>query len=156
MVTKDQTGNPKLQLIDFGYSCFGSTENDIVRLPLSRPWTAPEHHWRGFFISAAKKMDIYAIGMVCAFIIFHSVWSFFVSRITEEEEKNFSEDFSRDHEHGVFDLLVDTVKKSKTTGYNLPHSLLDFFRCTLSLNASRRESQIPNLINTLNSASKTR
>lgn len=57
-------------MIDFGYSCLGSKEEDLVMLPHSKPWQAPEYHPRWFRFKDAKKMDIYSAGLLCLWILF--------------------------------------------------------------------------------------
>lgn len=57
-------------MTDFGYSCMGAKDNDIVYLPMSRDWCAPEYHDRGIELHRAKKMDIYSFGMVCLWVLF--------------------------------------------------------------------------------------
>ncbi|KAI1090753.1 hypothetical protein F5B19DRAFT_300026 [Rostrohypoxylon terebratum] len=69
------------KLTDFSYSCFGKTENGIVRLPISAPYQAPEFHHRGFKIKNAKKMDIYSFGMVCFWLLFREAFE----RLTREK-----------------------------------------------------------------------
>jgi serine/threonine protein kinase len=59
------------KVADFGYSCFGAKDDDFVRLPMSRPWNAPEWHHREFRIYAAKKTDVYSFGMLCLWVLFN-------------------------------------------------------------------------------------
>ena len=55
---------------DFGYSCFG---HDLVKLPFSRDWAAPEWHDRPFTVSAAKKSDYFSFGMVSLSILYNDL-----------------------------------------------------------------------------------
>jgi hypothetical protein len=59
-----------LKVTDFGYSCYGSVDEDIVQLPCSQPWEAPEYHPRWFTLAAAKKMDMYSFGLLCLWLLF--------------------------------------------------------------------------------------
>lgn len=59
-----------VKMTDFGYSCYGSTDEDLVKLPRSQPWEAPEHHPRWFTLAAAKKTDIYSFGLLCLWLLF--------------------------------------------------------------------------------------
>lgn len=53
------------KLIDFGYSCFGVSGSQKVRLARTRPWQAPEHRINEFFtLRDAKKMDVFSFGML--------------------------------------------------------------------------------------------
>src|SRR5437762_2683252 len=70
LVFKDNEGSLLPKVADFGYSCLGTGDDDIIRLPISWPWVAPEWHQRGFRIHAAKKMDIYSFGMLCFWVLY--------------------------------------------------------------------------------------
>jgi serine/threonine protein kinase len=59
-----------VKMTDFGYSCYGSTDEDFVKLPRSQPWEAPEYHPRWFTLAAAKKMDMYSFGLLCLWLLF--------------------------------------------------------------------------------------
>ena len=58
------------RVTDFGYSCFG---HDLVKLPFSRDWAAPEWHDRPFTVSAAKKSDYFSFAMVCLSILYNDL-----------------------------------------------------------------------------------
>lgn len=70
----DKDGNQIPKVSDFGYSTLVAQEGDLVQLPISRPWNAPEIHHRGgqFELSVAKKMDSYSFGVLCLWILFRS------------------------------------------------------------------------------------
>ncbi|KAK5454372.1 hypothetical protein LTS15_006372 [Exophiala xenobiotica] len=59
-----------IKITDFGYSSLGSSESDEVKLPLSRPWEAPEYHDRWFQLKAAKKTDVYSFGLLALWLLF--------------------------------------------------------------------------------------
>ncbi|KAI0858827.1 hypothetical protein F4860DRAFT_287009 [Xylaria cubensis] len=67
---KDQTLIAKVT--DFSYSCLGKSEEDIVTMPRSELWQAPEYSREGCKIRDAKLMDIYSFGMVCFWLLFPS------------------------------------------------------------------------------------
>ncbi|MCJ1396800.1 hypothetical protein MMC18_009692 [Xylographa bjoerkii] len=147
VVTKDDNGLFRLQLIDFGYSCFGSAESDLIYLPRSRPWTAPEHHWRGFPIISAKLMDIYALGMVCAFLILGSM------PITSEDYvvRSEYEDDPTKHRNYVVDSILGMLRELTTPADVLSHSLVEFFHQTLSHDVSCRATELSSLLTMLES-----
>ena len=98
-------------------------------------------------------MDIYALGMVCAYIVFNSDWTSFENRIVEDELRAQDCDaHSTDHETTVVDSLFDTTKESKASVEILPQCLLDFFRRTLSRDPSKRETKLPVLISLMREA----
>ena len=70
LVAKDQKSNYGIKVTDFGYSCFGSDDNHLVRLPQSKPWQAPEYHPRWFSLQDARKMDYYSFGLLCLWLLF--------------------------------------------------------------------------------------
>jgi len=59
-------GGLTAKLIDFGFSCFGTSESELVRVAHTKPWQAPEHGEQFFPFSSARRMDVYSFGMfVC-------------------------------------------------------------------------------------------
>jgi hypothetical protein len=46
------------------------SDNDFAKMPLSRPWNAPEWHHRAFKASDMIKMDVYSFGMLCLWFLF--------------------------------------------------------------------------------------
>ena len=61
-----------VKVADFGYSTLTMGESGKVFLPKSRPWNAPEHHFRGFKAQEAKKTDVYSFGLLCLWFLFRS------------------------------------------------------------------------------------
>ena len=57
------------KVTDFGYSTI-FTGDDLIDMPISVPWNAPEHHHRGFDSISAMKMDVYSFGLVCLWLLF--------------------------------------------------------------------------------------
>ena len=58
------------RVIDFGFSCFGSSEDDEVVMPHTPLWAAPEWHDDPFTIEKAKAMDVFSYGKLCAWVLF--------------------------------------------------------------------------------------
>jgi len=58
-----------VKITDFGFSCFG-IDDDLVQLPLSMPWQAPEYSDRPVLVRAAKQMDVYSFGLLLFWILF--------------------------------------------------------------------------------------
>ena len=61
---------PTAKVIDFGFSCCGVKNDDVVFLPKTAPWEAPEHSKDAVSIQDAKKMDAYSFGMLCLWVLF--------------------------------------------------------------------------------------
>jgi serine/threonine protein kinase len=55
---------------DLGYSVQLEHDDSFVRMPLSRPWNAPEWHHRGYRFPEIVRMDLYSYGMVCLWLLF--------------------------------------------------------------------------------------
>ncbi len=71
LVFRQEDGKFLAKLTDFGYASFAVHDRDMLELPCSRPWQAPEHHHRGFEFCEARKQDTYSFGLLCLFIICH-------------------------------------------------------------------------------------
>jgi len=61
------------KLGDFGYSGWNMdpATNVTLHLPRSRQWDAPEYHHHAFRINEAKQLDIFSLGIVCLWFLFH-------------------------------------------------------------------------------------
>lgn len=57
---------------DFGYSTQYTGVTDLINMPRSDPWYAPEWHHRGFTPAQATKMDSYSFGMVVLWLLSYS------------------------------------------------------------------------------------
>lgn len=71
----DHDSRPLAKVTDFGYSTVFATDRDLVTMPDSGVWTAPERHYRGFYPEKAKKMDIYSFGMLCVWLLCYNTES---------------------------------------------------------------------------------
>ena len=69
LVFPGQDGGYVPKVIDFGYSTYGFSDEDLVRLPYTQGWAAPEWHHRAFQIKDAKKADIYSYTKICNFVL---------------------------------------------------------------------------------------
>jgi len=162
LVFNDECGLPVSKVADFGFSCLGAKDTDIIRLPKTSPWEAPEWHDRGFTISAAKKADFYSFGLLCVWILFNDqlVESsaevsqsaegklvFFLSKPTLEwsERMEFGTLKSQD---AVSSLVEKMVHRSCVTNKSQSEALVEFFNDALCLNTSERSLSLGNLNNT--------
>lgn len=60
------------KVIDFGYSTLFATEKDLIIMPDSGLWTAPEQHHREILPRQARKMDTYSFGILCLWLLFYN------------------------------------------------------------------------------------
>lgn len=60
-------------MADFGYSTIVHQNDDTetIKMPRSRPWDAPEHTFGPCNFLAARRMDIFSLGMFCLWILCH-------------------------------------------------------------------------------------
>jgi serine/threonine protein kinase len=70
LMFEDEPGSYTAKVADFGFSTHFRSEDDLVNIPISVPWNAPEHHNRAFYPQAAKAMDVYSFGMLCLWLLF--------------------------------------------------------------------------------------
>jgi serine/threonine protein kinase len=70
LVFENNDGGYFPRVADFGFSTHFHTEDDLVYVPESVPWTAPERTHRAFTPASARKMDIYSFGMLCMWVLF--------------------------------------------------------------------------------------
>ena len=69
LIFDDGEGRYIARVADFGYSTQWALPDDLVQMPRSRPWDAPEWHHRGFTPAQAMKMDAYSFGMVVLWLL---------------------------------------------------------------------------------------
>ena len=60
------------KVTDFGYSTLFTKDSDLITMPNSPPWTAPERYHRGIWPKEARKMDAYSFGMLCLWLLFYN------------------------------------------------------------------------------------
>lgn len=163
VITNDAQGRPKAQLIDFGYSCFGSTDDDLVWLPFSPPWTAPEHEWKEYTLSAGKRMDVYSLGMTVAYLIFRSHWQL-ISRSVGGDGAGSSMDGTEDaaspvepcKRMSVVDIIQDVVQGTDVDLRMIPPGISKFFELSLASEPLSRETDLSILATLLGETSINR
>jgi serine/threonine protein kinase len=168
----DQAAVPKL--IDFGYSCFGSTDSDPAVLPKSPPWHAPEYceepeDRRGHTtILGAKKMDIYSYGLLCYWILF---WEGSGDKSRTEDPNsqprgpkqciegiNRAKKMIRDLKDapGPTAILSRALSQIEGLDSNKSSALTEFFDAALSKNPEKRSHNWMSLLSLIGKASATR
>jgi serine/threonine protein kinase len=60
------------KVADFGYSTQFASKSELVNMPRSQYWAAPEWHHRGFTPANAMKMDTYSFGILCLWLLFYN------------------------------------------------------------------------------------
>jgi len=142
---KRYTTSGTAKLTDFGYSCFGAQDSDIVSLPYSDIWSAPEYHDRGFELRAAKKADVFSFGLTAVYLLFYwEVWDRLISP-TVLKMRSYIKDGS----------MLRRVQKAIGEYYDNDlqgASLFQFFSITLAHEAGARETNMESLIQLLRQA----
>lgn len=57
------------KVADFGYSTWLGGANDMILMPRTLHWTAPEWHHRPIHGASAVRMDVYSFGMLCLWLL---------------------------------------------------------------------------------------
>ena len=65
----DENGTIRAKVIDFGFCCFGSTEDESVYVPRTEGWAAPELQDAFIKVREAKLADVFSYGKTCAWIL---------------------------------------------------------------------------------------
>ena len=134
LIFKNSEGRLIAKLADFGCSVLGTSRDQLVRLPKSEPWFAPEYHHRDFKLYMARRMDIYSFGMLCLWILSSND-----NEILVLLDKWKREDKIRDEARRVTESLVDLGAISKI-------GLQKFFDLVLVAEPERRSSELRELI----------
>jgi len=162
LIFNNERGLPVPKVADFGFSCLGAKDTDMIRMPKTPPWEAPEWHPRGFTIAAAKKADFYSFGLLCVWILFNdqlvepssdiSVSTegkvvFFLSKSNLElkESMEFGTLKSQD---AISNLTEKIVRRSCAANKGQSEALVEFFHGALCFNPSGRCLRLGNLSNT--------
>lgn len=58
-----------MSISDFGCSSFWESSEDLVVLPVTRPWTAPEWHHRPVTAKEAQRMDVFSFGILFLWLL---------------------------------------------------------------------------------------
>ncbi|KAL8724888.1 MAG: hypothetical protein Q9166_007692 [cf. Caloplaca sp. 2 TL-2023] len=60
------------KVADFGFATCFQSEDNLVSIPVSVPWNAPERHNGYFQPKQAKQMDCFSFGILCFWLLFAS------------------------------------------------------------------------------------
>jgi serine/threonine protein kinase len=155
LIFENGAGSYTAKVADFGFSThFHSELEDLIQMPESIPWTAPEYHRRRFTSQSAQAMDMYSFGMLCLWLLFDAV----PSRV-QDDTTNFS--FEAEPWKGKYDLLltlknhrlldwaVEVVANDAKIGDELKTQLKQFFLSSLHPNPELRMTNWDHLLHFL-------
>lgn len=131
LIFEQDNGNYIAKVSDFGYSTLFATEEDLIFMPCSEPWTAPEYHHRGFRPSQAKKLDAYSFGMLGLWLLFYNTNLNTVRDFRHEVQKLDTD---------ILDHALLLLEKSQELEAENKAFLEEFFRATLEKNPEKRSS----------------
>ena len=134
------TTQGRAKLTEFGYSCFGTRDSDLVYLPFSNIWSAPEYHDRAFELHVAKKVNIFSFGLTAVYLLFYwKVWDalFIYPTVPQMRKAIVGGSLRRKIQEAIGDVYKDEVH-----GEQQGAALLRFFDFTLAHEANTRETDL--------------
>jgi serine/threonine protein kinase len=139
------------KLIDFGYSCLGTSEHDLVQVIGTRPWQAPENGDQYFTISGARRMDIYQFGILAARAMLSDVMPSTIGKFGKcKSRKEVEGLLQRIEEMKSSGELLDTVCKTLRECDTIPGEFKDrlepVFQLTLQHDPSERCDGFANVL----------
>ena len=136
LLFRNISGGHTAKVADFGYSSKYAAPSDLIYMPRSWPWAAPEWHHRGFTAAQATKMDTYSFGMLVLWVLFYSA----------EDDSDIR--FLRGLRAATGALaLANQLIESKSQPKSI--DLLQFFNMTLTCDVAFRCSDFKFLIHLL-------
>jgi serine/threonine protein kinase len=128
------------KVADFGFSTyFQDEQEDLIQIPKSVPWTAPEYHKRYFTSQSAKLMDTYSFGMLCLWLLFDSTNTPFGAQ-NDTMSFHFKAEYWQDKEELLMswkkDKLIDwatgLVANDASIGVETKTNLIQLFKSSLN------------------------
>ena len=151
------------KVADFGFATCFQSEDDLVSIPISVPWNAPEHHGGRFRPEQAKQMDVFSFGMLCFWLLFAvgslSNLPLHPGTIPEsgqlvtfdpcKPEKNLLQLWKRNNK--LVDWICWLVCEDVHNDDNTKKRLIRFFQSTLTLASRLRCTDFEQLVGLLKS-----
>lgn len=155
LIFKEGTGSYTAKVADFGFSTyFHEEQEDLIQVPKSVPWTAPEHYGRRQFTSQeAKMMDVYSFGMLCLWLLFYKEhlgvddFSFEAAYWQDKDEKLFIWKKNK-----LLSWAIQLVADDAGIRPETKRRLDLFFRSCLDHDTEKRDADWDNLIECLHPA----
>ena len=150
-------GNSRIvaKVADFGFATCFQSHDDLIVMPKSEPWNAPEHHYRLHRPEQARQMDIYSFGMLCFWLIFGAGSSSSLQSLPPtylERGQYFSFEQCQSKGNLLQDWKINgnkllewikwLIKEDQRLNSRLKDNLLRFFESTLPTNPKLREQNL--------------
>jgi serine/threonine protein kinase len=143
------------KLIDFGFSCLGTSDSDRVQVACTKPWQAPEHRQDTYFrMSEARQMDLYSFGMLVCRIFLSNELPFLVPRkeiSPSEHVKRVDEVETLKSTSKFLNCVLEVLYSSETFDKASKDLLAQVFRMTLQHEAHLRAPDFISITSTLTS-----
>lgn len=139
LIFEDESRHYVGKVADFGYSSCFASDDDLLKLPCSKPWHAPEYHHRPITPLQAKKMDLYSFGMVCLWLLFYNS--------PQDSNRNFDADLKT--VNSASQIASQSILAMGGLSTQCKASLIQFFDAALASDPSNRSSNIQELLELL-------
>jgi serine/threonine protein kinase len=153
LIFKDDAGAYTARITDFGYSTRFANEDDVILMPKSRPWDAPDRHYN-CKPAQAQKMDAFSFGMLCLWVMFErylsaiaplpqeALWAeqYFQNKGEEHLSKRVLEDLK--HEDKLVLLARQLVTAEQDIDDDKKQALQQFFSVSLVCEPDLREADL--------------
>lgn len=148
------------KVADFGFATCLQSESDLLSIPISEPWNAPELSNSLVKPDSAKRMDIYSYGLLCTWLLFEAGSSTglslppdtklktdeFIGFKSCQSKKNLLELWKRDTSDKVIEWTSWLLREDKSLSSSSKDHLLCFFKSTLTVNPKSRCIEFDQLI----------
>lgn len=150
------------RVADFGFATCFQGHNELISMPKSEPWNAPEHHVRPVTSEQAKQMVIYSLGMLCLWLIFEAGSAIdlpippytvlesgqFISFERCRSEDNLLQDW-KSNGNGLIEWVCWLVNEEGQFDSSRKRNLVQIFQLTLALDPKLRSKELERLLDLL-------
>lgn len=148
------------KVADFGFATCLQGDNDLLSIPSSEPWNAPEYSDHHFRPESAKKMDIYSFALLCTWLLFEA-GSFSglllppdtiletgqtISFEPHQSEKNLLQLWKMDSDDKLAKWISWLVREDGRLNSSIKDNLIRFFRSALAFDPESRCMEFEQLL----------
>ncbi|XWX01596.1 hypothetical protein V2A60_009624 [Cordyceps javanica] len=137
LVFKDDSGRYSARVIDFGFSTRYADEDQLLTLPRSEPWNAPENngHVDSWTPRRAVKADLYCFGVLCFWLLFEPL----LCRTTASSQTEKGSTYAlRSMRRDLLRHAQDLLKSETAFKVNMRTGISEFFTSSLSQDPEKR------------------
>ena len=143
LIFSDDVNKRTAKLSDFGSSLYipFPEQEELIYMSKSVPWSAPEHHHRGFTFNKAVKMDIFSFGL---FVL----W-FILDKVNEPRTSIFQEDGADGDPRAITELAQRLLSAHVPRDSIVGAKLGQLFDLSLAYNPDQRAGNMVEIIRVL-------